>query len=435
MKKTIGIDLTPIQGPHRMRGVGSVVVNFIRHIPLTERKSNHFVFYLYDNDIEEALRLAGIDDSFTYSLRMVTKQESLPPSIKTLKGMIYVPLRILRAAKIYLYGSDRLGDVGGLDVLLQFEQDVSPPPPKKIPTVVIAYDLIPYILESDYLWSYKTARQNHHYSRRGALLAQLRRSRYLMGIKRVMHLAHKIIAISEHTRNDFIRLAGVPADKIETVHLGVAELKEDKGNSSAFGTVDRYVASFWGDVKISSDLPRRPFLLFVGGADPRRKLADLIAAFNLLRAQEKDVRLVLAGDTMLGPNSIPNHEAAQAIQSSSYKDDIYFLGFVSDEVREWLYRNALAFVYPTLYEGFGLPILEAMRYGTPVITYENSSVKEISGDAALYAERFTEIAELSAKLLSDKSKLRNDIKRRGIAHVDKFSWSSAAKKMLASLQS
>lgn len=428
--RTIGIDLTPIQGPHRMRGVGSVVINFVRHIPKSERQENHFVFYLYDNDVDGSLKLAGVDESFTYTVRTIPTNTPVPPSIKSLKGLFYLPIRLVRAAMLYIYGNNRLDNVSGLDILLQFEQDVIPPPAHKVPTVVIAYDLIPYILKDEYLWDYKIARQKHHYSRRGALLAHLRRRRYLFTIERVMRLSHKVLAISEHTRRDFITYAHVPPEKIQVVYLGVTELKTDKMATSGPTPVDRYIASSWGDVKVPSELPKQPFLLFVGGADPRRKLADLIAAFNLLRAQEHDVRLVLAGDTMLGPNSVPNYDTTLAIQNSSFKDDIYFLGFVDDEVLEWLYRNALVFVYPTSYEGFGLPVLEAMRYGTPVITYENSSVKEISGDAALYAKHFTEIAELSVKLLSNKSELKK-IHDRGISHVNSFSWSTTAKKILA----
>lgn len=422
---TIGIDLTPIQGPHRMRGVGSTVINVLRHISDNDRRSHLFVFYTYKTGKNEALDLIDASSFPNYEVRTIAETPPLPPSIKTKAGLLRAPHRMRDALLNHRLGSKRITNTEGLDAFLQFEQDVIPPAGVK--SVVIAYDLIPYALESDYLWNYNTARILHNYSRRGALKAQAKRSMYLHNIRTVMSRAHKIIAISNHTKSDFIKFAKTPASKIEVCYLGVSD--KVITTQSKPKTVDRYINSSWGDIKVKTNLPDTPFLLFVGGADPRRKLTDLVHAFNLLRAQGHNVHLALAGDTMLGPNSIPNNEARQALLGSSYLNDIYMLGFVDSSTREWLYQNALAFVYPSKYEGFGLPILEAMNYGTPVITYRNSSITEISKNKALYADDFIEIAELAKKCLDTKDADRD----KRIAHAQKFDWNDTAKNLLAAL--
>jgi len=313
-------------------------------------------------------------------------------------------------------------------VFLQFEQDVIPP--KGVRSVVIAYDLIPYILEADYLWSYSTARKHHGYSRRGALKAHVKRHLYIHTIRTVMNRAHKIIAISAHTKQDFITHAGIDAGKIGVCYLGVSDTnaKEQLKPSS----VARYINTSWGDVKVSEKLPSTPFLLFIGGADPRRKLAVVVHAFNLLRAQGYELHLVLAGDTMLGPNSVPNTEAREALLSSSYLNDIYLIGFVNNSTREWLYKNALAFVYPSKYEGFGLPILEAMRYGTPVVTFKNSSIAEVAGDAAIYSDDFGSMSSSIQDIIKNKNTAQL-YKNLGIKQVSKFSWEKSANQILSKL--
>lgn len=428
----IGVDLTPLQGPHRLRGVGSVIINFVRNIPFPLREQCKFTFYLYPELVNEALDLAGVDDSFNFEIRNPKKTSSALPSIKTLRGILHIPVRLYRQILQRSWGNDELPSVEELDVLLQFEQDKVPPNPRKVKTVVVAYDLIPYVLEKDYLMGYRTARRLHHYSRKASLLAYLRRKQYLYNIRLVSKLARQVVAISHHTANDFLRYAKVPQNKLSIAHLGVTKMETATKATEDGLRVERYVGTSWGDIMIPATLPTKPFVLFIGGVDPRRKIVDLVEGFNILRAQGQDLQLVLAGDTMLGPNSIPNLEAGAAIRSSSYKEDILFFGFVSDNVREYLYENATAFVYPTRYEGFGLPILEAMRYGTPVITYNNSSVSEIAGSAALYASDGASIAKNITTLLENKKNL-SLYRSLSLEQANKFSWEKTSKSMAETL--
>lgn len=426
---TIGVDLTPIQGPHRMRGVGSVVINVMRHMSDENKKSHTFIFYLYEDTKKDALDIINANSFSNYRVRTVPNPQPLPPSIKTRSGILNTPKRIYNIFLNKKLGNKRITNTKDLDVFLQFEQDIIPPP--RVKSVVVAHDLIPYILETDYLWSYSTARKLHNYSRRGALKAHVKRMAYLRNIQQVVKRAHKVISNSNHTKADFIKYANVPTKKVETCHLGISSPKTS--NQLKPELVDRYISTSWGDIKTKTTLPNTPFLLFVGGADPRRKLADLIHAFNLLRAQGQNIHLVLAGDTMLGPNSIPNNEAREALLNSSYLNNIYMLGFIDEQCREWLYQNALAFVYPSTYEGFGLPILEAMRYGTPVITYRGSSITEIADNVALFAHDSVEISQTISKLISDK-KLLQKKKIQGKEHARNFSWEKTANNILKSLQ-
>lgn len=426
---TIGIDLTPIQGPHRMRGVGSTVINVLLHVSKEDKAQHRFVFYTHEEGRDEALKLIDAKSFPGHEVRNVAPARPLPPSIKTPQGLAHLPRRIKELLIDRKLGTKRITELDGIDTFLQFEQDVVPPSPDKVRSTAVAYDLIPYVLESDYLWSYTTARKAHNYSRRGALKAQVKRTLYLATIRSAMQRAHKVIAISEHTKKDFMKYVGIPSEKISVCHLGVSDKKVTKQAKPS--SVERYVGTSWGDVKISTKLPDTPFLLFVGGADPRRKLADLVHAFNLLRAQGHDLHLVLAGDTMLGPNSVPNDEARKALLGSSYLDDIYQLGFVNDATREWLYQNALAFVYPSRYEGFGLPILEAMRYGTPTLTYRNSSLQEIADSLAIFASDPVAIQRSVSELL--KSGKDPSLAKSVSAQASRFTWKSTSKNIVSKI--
>jgi glycosyltransferase involved in cell wall biosynthesis len=195
----------------------------------------------------------------------------------------------------------------------------------------------------------------------------------------------------------------------------------------------RYYTTPWGYMKrqYSFDLSK-PFILYVGGADPRRRLDDLIAAYNCLRAQGYEINLILTGDTMQGPDAIPTPSINKALKNSSYLDEVIFMGFVPDNVREMLYKKALVFVYPSKYEGFGLPVLEAMSHSTPVITYKNSSIPEVGSDAVIYTNDYQGIAT-NIKLLMDDKEIRNKYSGAGLSQSKKFSWAKMSEHTLKSL--
>lgn len=417
----IGLDLSVIQTPHRMRGIGATAINFVNNLSDELKKQHEFVIYLYEAGQAEALELlvlTGLRYEIRYLVPDTPFMLKLPGRLKIINGLLN---NVKKVASIYT-GDPRIKDLSDVDSFLQFDQSAPLPRSSNIKTALILYDIIPYVLESYYLWSYKTARRLQD-SRKSALRKHMHRVLYKFKLKAVAKRADALIAISKHTKDDFVKYLKLPASRIQVVHLGIKTRSPEKAKYPEF---KKFIENAWGYFPKPIDLREKPFLLFVGGADPRRRINDLVAAFNNLRAQGQDMRLVMAGDTMKGPHAIPIMETQKYLADSSYLDDIVFLGFITEEQKNWLYQNALAFIYPSVYEGFGLPILEAMRYGTPVITYDNSSIREIADDAVLYAQDYLSIMDNVKQLIDDKT-VRGRLAKSGTMQASKFSWASTAR--------
>jgi glycosyltransferase involved in cell wall biosynthesis len=172
---------------------------------------------------------------------------------------------------------------------------------------------------------------------------------------------------------------------------------------------------------------KRPYLLFVGTLEPRKNIISLIKAFNYLKSTHKiEHQLVLIGQLGWKYESI-----LAAIQSSPSAAEIHHLSYLSNEQVALFYSQAEVFVYPSFYEGFGLPILEAMTLGTPVITSNSSSLPEVTGDAALLinANDFLELAETIFQVISDRT-LRAQLISQGQERARQFSWTKTAQTTL-----
>lgn len=174
------------------------------------------------------------------------------------------------------------------------------------------------------------------------------------------------------------------------------------------------------------------YILFVGTLQPRKNIARLIEAFGLVVQHKgtKDVELVI-----VGKKGWLYDDILQAPRKFAVEEKVKFLDFVSDEDLPGLYQHALCYVLPSLYEGFGLPVLEAMQYGTPVITSNVSSLPEAGGDAAVYVDptNTKDIASKIQTVITDKN-LRADMSKKGFEHIKKFSWEKAAKQTLEVLE-
>lgn len=423
----IGLDLSVIQTPHRMRGIGATALNFVKNIPGSHKRKHTFVLYLYEEGLNDALALLDLT-GLTYEIRHIQTEKKLRLNIPRKLARGETVLNHMRNSLYSHTGDPRIQNGSDLDAFLQFDQMQSLPN-LRAKTGVILYDLIPFVMETDYLWRYKTARKNLK-SRKGSLRLAFLRKKYISKAKAVAKKADVLFAISQHTKNDFVRYAKIKASKITVAHLGIN--KVSPSNHKEDVSFEQFRENSWGSFPQPINLKEKPFLLFVGGADPRRKLIDLVAAYNNLKAQGNDIRLVFAGDTMRGASSSPVLATQQYITSSSYLTDIAFLGFVTDEQREWLYAHALAFVYPSVYEGFGLPILEAMQYGTPVITYNNTSIHEIAGDAAIYAHDALSIKKAVHTLISEPAAVKQYAKA-GKKQAVKYSWENTSQRILDEL--
>ena len=206
--------------------------------------------------------------------------------------------------------------------------------------------------------------------------------------------ADAVIAVSEFTRSQVVSLLGVPASKVHVVHHGIRELR----------------------------LPhceRQPVILTVGAIQKRKNVARLVEAFERL---DGDWRLVLAGSQGYGAAEI-----LARIEASPARARIEVTGYLTpDELAAW-YATASVFAFPSLDEGFGMPVLEAMAAGVPVVTSDRSALPEVAGDAALLVnpEDTDALREALNKLIGD-SDLRKDLAQRGAARARLFTWQKAA---------
>jgi glycosyltransferase involved in cell wall biosynthesis len=226
--------------------------------------------------------------------------------------------------------------------------------------------------------------------------------------------AVKVITISQSSKDDIIKFYNVAPDKVKVVYLGLKELSMDKAPAD--------LKSFGVNGK---------FILFVGTLQPRKNIARLIEAFSKLPQEKREeYQLVIIGkkgwlfeDILNAPNKF------------GVLERVLFLDYVSDDDLSSFYKKAELFVLPSLYEGFGLPVLEAMRYGCPVATSNVSSLPEAGGDAAIYfdPESVTDITKTIEKVLSSES-LRTEMIEKGKVHYKKFTWDKAAREVLETIK-
>jgi glycosyltransferase involved in cell wall biosynthesis len=230
-------------------------------------------------------------------------------------------------------------------------------------------------------------------------------------IKSSCRRADRIVAVSENTRQDILRYLKVPEEKVAVIHEAADERYRVIDDTDA---IERF--------KKSHNLPER-FILFTGGISPRKNLVRLIAAFGAI-ARETPHKLVLTGG-----KGWRNKEVLEALSGRS---DIMRLGFVPDEEMPLLYNAADLFCYPSLYEGFGLPLLEAQRSGCPVVASGTSSLREVGGEGVLYIDPLDvdDMAEKIRAALQDAT-LRSNLVKKGFQNEKRFSFARAAAELLA----
>ncbi len=273
-------------------------------------------------------------------------------------------------------------------------------PPSFIPSLLTVHDL-----------SFLRYPQGAH----PALLAWLSRA-----VPRSLRRARHVLADSENTRSDLIELMGVPAGRITVIGAGVDERFRPVTDPAILA-----------DVRARYRLSDR-FILGISTLEPRKNFTGLIAAFNRLAtttdrpSSVDDLHLVIAG----GKGWLYDDIFAEA-DASPVRERIHFTGFVADEDLPALYTRADLFAFPSHYEGFGIPVLEAMACGTPVVCADNSSLPEVAGDAALLvaATDTDALADAMQRLLVDTS-LRTGLIERGLAQVRKYTWEGAARRLL-----
>ncbi|MBP8002030.1 MAG: glycosyltransferase family 4 protein [Chloroflexi bacterium] len=265
------------------------------------------------------------------------------------------------------------------------------------PTVVTLYDLTEFALPQRV---YETGR--HHYRRLSNWLAARR--------------SQAIITTSASTRQDIGHYLGVAMAKVQVVYPGL--------DHARFRPLD-LSARQREEIARTYNLPPR-FLLSVGKIQPRKNLARVLQAFREVRRTDSDVHLVLVGSRGWMNEAVDALMAEPDIAAA-----VHFTGFVPDEVLPALYNLAEIILFPSLYEGFGFPVLEGMACGVPVITSRTSSLGEIAGDAALCVDPLSveEIAAAIQTLLHDPT-LAYSLRQKGLAHAQPFTWHRCARETI-----
>jgi glycosyltransferase involved in cell wall biosynthesis len=234
-------------------------------------------------------------------------------------------------------------------------------------------------------------------------------------VPRSVARANHILADSQATKADLIDLYQTNPDKVTVLLSGVDTRFQPADQIAQKTTREKYNLGGW------------PFIFSVGTVQPRKNYGRLIQALAQLRASKIDLHLVIAGGR--GWLEDPIYEAVRA---SRMQDYVHFIGFADERDLSALYSAAECFVFPSLYEGFGLPILEAMACGTPVVTSNVSSLPEAAGDAALMIDPYDveAITHAIQKLLFDKETRQQTISK-GFDHIQGFTWERSARQLMA----
>lgn len=239
---------------------------------------------------------------------------------------------------------------------------------------------------------------NHIHFKPGS--SAFKRAYYSLILKPACHRAFKVITVSEFSRRGIIEWSNVPEHKVVNVSNGVSDEYRPQGES--------YTPGF-------------PYIFWVGNSKLHKNLNGVLEGFRISDAKNK-VKLILAGD--LGKSAVA------LAKEKGLNDNVIFAGVLSEEKMPLYYRGARALIFPSLYEGFGLPVLEAMACATPVVTSNTTALPEVAGDACLLVdpEKAGEIAEAIDKIIED-SALRQKLRARGIERAGRFSWDRTAVKL------
>lgn len=233
-------------------------------------------------------------------------------------------------------------------------------------------------------------------------------------VPRSVRRADHVLADSQATKNDLIELYGTPPDKISVLLSGVnPEFAPVTDPAARKEACQRY------------NIPEHPYILSIGTVQPRKNYARLAQALAALGPEWQDVHLVIVGGR--GWLDSPIY---QTVADLGLNERIHFVGFARDEDLPAIYSAATGLAYPSLYEGFGFPVLEAMACGIPVVTSKVSSIPEVAGDAALLVDPYDvdDLTDALRRLLAD-SQLRGDLVKRGFEQAARFTWAQAAQQL------
>lgn len=389
----IGIDIRPLQKTSRYRGIGSYLRNLVNVLTLNDYE-NEYVFYSLRNGTPLNLR-----EYYPHLCEDKIK--------KWIEHPLYRPKRPERLHwfwdRLFLHkalNKDNI-DLFHSNEITSWPSHLSA---KRYKYVVTVHDMIPFVFWNSY-------KNTYSFDYRFALK---------QGIK-MLNKVDMIISPSETTKRDILRYVEMPPNHIKVIYEGVQHnlLPLDKPEArriieKEYGIKDNYI-------------------LYIGGADFRKNIHNLLVGFGRFLERHHTMHsLVLAGE-VFGRTYLSEVKAVfESIEKLRLEKHVKIIGFIPGQHINYLYSGADLFVLPSLYEGFGLPVLEAMACGTPVVTSHVSSLPEIAGNAALLIDPHDvdNIANAIYNVLADNG-LRKDLIHKGLERAKQFTWEKTARETLA----
>ena len=287
----------------------------------------------------------------------------------------------------------------GADII-HFPYNWSFPFRKKVPSILTIHDVIPFTF-------------------REAMGFFINHLLYKSGIRQACRLNNLITSVSKFSKQEIVKKVGVPAEKIKVIPNGLR--KPTKQNDR----IENYLEERYH--------LENGFILNVGGLNERKNIVRLIHAFSkLVKQHGYSGKLLVTGRVSGIPHLIRMKKLCDAaVKETGMEERVIFMGFISDEELDTLLRRADFLVYPSLYEGFGIPIIEAMQVGTPVITSNIRGMAEVAGDAAILVNPYNidEITSGMSRLLRDPE-LRAELSRKGMEKASSYSWAKTSEKYL-----
>lgn len=403
----IAIDLRPLQIGHQNRGIGAYLLNLLHRLP--EDKEIKFIFIRHETS--KPLEDFNIAVKSDYEELIILKH-----------AFSKNPIKLLR------YGiATLLPNFSGLrkhkpDVFFQTDYLLGAPRIRGCRIVTVSYDLIPLKFKQIYLPGWRKYLSFKQLSFKKRLRAILRSWFYALKYKRgagVLKRSNKIVSISENTKKDLIDLLSIEPKCITVIYPAPSFMNFSESDDAIRPSVKKLIDEING-----------PFITYIGGTDMRRQIDELVLGFNLYNARVSPLSLVLGGNEFELNSKEISDKAKKAIESSSYNASIHRLGKISESEKAYILNKTAAFVYPTLYEGFGLPLLEAMACGARVITYNNSSIPEIANNYPTYTRGvggyniYLALADLLHNNLSQQE--AEKYSKAAAAHAHSFSWDKCA---------